>query len=93
MNIRRTQWGVGEAGNGKYTNTHTYTQSVPRDTQDGWSLKQRSDAILTNVSVVSLIKLVGYEHREDALGGGGSRQWQTHTQCPRDTQGGWCFGK
>ena len=26
-----------------------------------------------------LIKLMGYEHREDAVGGGGSRQWQTHT--------------
>ena len=27
----------------------------------------------------TLIKLVGYEHWEDAVGGGGSRQWQTHT--------------
>ena len=27
-----------------------------------------------------LNKLVGYEHREDAVGGGESRQWQTHTQ-------------
>ena len=27
-----------------------------------------------------LNKLVGYEHREVAVGGGGSRQWQTHTQ-------------
>ena len=26
-----------------------------------------------------LIKLIGYEHREDAVGGGGSGQWQTHT--------------
>ena len=26
-----------------------------------------------------LIKLVGYENREDAVGGGGSKQWQTHT--------------
>ena len=26
-----------------------------------------------------LFKLLGYEHREDAVGGGGSRQWQTHT--------------
>ena len=31
--------------------THTYTQSVPRDTQDGWSLGQGSDAILTQLSV------------------------------------------
>ena len=38
-----------------------------------------------------LIKLMGYEHREDAVGGGGSRQWQTHTHThsvPHDTQGG-----
>ena len=27
-----------------------------------------------------LIKLMDYEQREDAVGGGGSRQWQTHTQ-------------
>ena len=27
-----------------------------------------------------LIKLMGYEHQEDAVGGGVSRQWQTHTQ-------------
>ena len=26
-----------------------------------------------------LIKLIGYEHREDVVGVGGSRQWQTHT--------------
>ena len=26
-----------------------------------------------------LLKLVGYEHREGAVGGGGSRQWRTHT--------------
>ena len=33
-----------------------------------------------------LIKLTGYEHREDAVGGGGSKQCQihthTHTKCP-----------
>ena len=27
-----------------------------------------------------LLKLMFYEHREDAVGGGGSRQWQTHIQ-------------
>ena len=26
-----------------------------------------------------LIKLVAYEDQEDAVGGGGSKQWQTHT--------------
>ena len=41
---------------------------------------------------------MGYEHREDAVGGGGSRQWQTHTHThthsvPRDTQGGCSLGQ
>ena len=39
-----------------------------------------------------LIRLMGYEHRENALGCWGSRQWQTNTHThsvPRDTQGGW----
>ena len=26
-----------------------------------------------------IIKLMGYKRREDAVWGGGSRQWQTHT--------------
>ena len=60
-----------------YTHTHTYTKSVP---QGGWSLGQGSNAILTHVSVVPpLIKLMGYEHREDAMEGGGSKQCQIHT--------------
>ena len=53
MNIGSTQWEFGKAGNGKHTqtHTHTYTNSVPRDTQGGWSLGQGSNATLTNVSV------------------------------------------
>ena len=49
------------------------------------------DTILTHVGVATpLMKLMGYEHREDAEGGGGRRQGQTHTHSvPRDTQGGW----
>ena len=35
MNIRKMQWGVGGAGK---ANIHTYTHSVHRDTQGGWSL-------------------------------------------------------
>ena len=38
-----------------------------------------------------LIKLMDYELRQDAVGGGGSRLWQTHTythRVPSDTQGG-----
>ena len=65
--------GGGGMCNGKHTHTHTH--SVTRDTQDGWILGQGSDAILTHVSVARpLIKIMGYEHREDAAWGGGSRQ-------------------
>ena len=53
--------------------THTYI--VSSDTQVAWSLEQCSDAILTHVSVAPpLFTLMGYEHQEDAVGGGGSRQ-------------------
>ena len=89
----------GGAGNCKQTQTytHTHTQSVPRDTQDGWSLGEGSDVILTHVGVAPpIIKLMGYEHRGDAVGGGGSGQWQTHTHStsvPRDTQGAWSLGQ
>ena len=35
---------------------------------------------MTHVGVAPpLIKLMGNEHQEDTVGGGGSRQWQTHT--------------
>ena len=66
---------------------NTHTHSVPRDTQGGRSLGQGSGAILTRVGLAHpLNRLMGYEHREDAVGGGGSRQCQTHThthtQCP-----------
>ena len=37
---------------------------------------------------------MGYEHQGDAVGGGGSGQWQTHAHSvPRDTQGGWSPGQ
>ena len=72
--------GGGEAGNIKHTYTHTHTHSVTRDTQGGWSLGQGSDSILTHEGVPpTLIRLVGYEQQEDAVGGRGSMQWQTHT--------------
>ena len=90
------------------THTHTHTQSVPRDTQGGWSLVQGSDAILTHVCLAPpLIKLMGCEHRENAVGLGGAgdgKHTHTHTptptpththththSVPRDTQGGWSF--
>ena len=84
-----------------HTHTYTHTHSVPRDTHGGWSLGKRSEAILIHLGVARpLIKLVGYEHREDAVVCGGSRQWQTHTHkdththgVPRATQGGWSLGQ
>ena len=74
---------MGGGGNGKHTHAQTY--SFPRDTQGRWSLGQCSEAILTHVGTAPLlIKLMGYEHREDAVGGGGTEQLQTltHTKCP-----------
>ena len=40
----------------------------------------------------TLIKLVGYEHREDGVGEAGNVK-HTPTQCPRDTQGEWNLGQ
>ena len=44
-----------------------------------------------------LIKLMGYEQREEALGvreAGKGKHTHTHTHCvPRDTQGGWNLGQ
>ena len=71
---------MGGACNGKHTHTH----SVTCDTQEGWILKQGLDADLTHVSMAHpLIKLMGYEHRMHAVGGGGCRQGQTYTQTHR----------
>ena len=94
MNIGKTHWGGEQA----MANTHTHTHSVPRDTQDGCILGQSSDAILTHVSVARpLIKLMGYEHREDAVGVGGAgndKHTHTHTHIvPHDTQGGLSIGQ
>ena len=80
--------GAGGAGNGKHTHTHI----VPRDTHCEWRLGQGLDAIRTDAGVVrTLIKLMGYEHREDALGLGEQEMAHTHTHkhgVPRDAQGG-----
>ena len=54
--------------------TNTHTHSVPRDTQGGWSLGKGSDANLIHVSMARpLFKLIGYDHREDFVGGVGAR--------------------
>ena len=77
----------------------THIHSVTRDTEGGWNLGKGSDTISTHVGVANPpIQLMGYEHREDAVGGGGSMQCQTHTHkrthsVPRDTQGGGNLGQ
>ena len=71
-------------GRGGSRQWQTHTHSVPRDTQGGWSLGQGLDRILTHESVAHpQIKSMVSEHREYVAGGGGSRQYQTHThtQC------------
>ena len=76
-------------GGSRQWQTHRHKHSVPRDTHDGWRLGQGSDAILTHIRVVRpLTKLMGYENRVYAVGGGESRQWQTYTNPECDSQGG-----
>ena len=78
-----TLWGGGVS---RQCQTHTHTHNVPRDTQGGWSLEQGSDTILTYVGLAPpKIKLMGYEHRVNAVEGGGAGQGKhthIHTQCP-----------
>ena len=58
---------VGGGGPGKCQHTHSFH----RDTQGGWNHGQGSETILTHVCLAPpLIKSLGYEHREDALGVG-----------------------
>ena len=53
------------------THTHTRTHTLPRDTQDGLTLGQGSDALLTHVNVARpLFKFMGSEHREVQWGAG-----------------------
>ena len=63
------------------------------------ALEKGSDAILEHVGVARpLIKLMGYEHREDAVGSGGAgNDTPTHPhtpthRVPRDTKDGWSLG-
>ena len=85
MNFGRMELGVVGEDNGEHT--HAYTHSFLRDTQGGESLGQGSDAILTHIRVAPpLIKLMGSEHRKDAVEGGGAGNGKdtlthTHTQC------------
>ena len=80
-------WGVG--GEGK-ANILTHTHSVPGHRGDGWNIGQGSDTILTYVGVAPpQIKSMGYDHRENVVGGGGastSKHTQTHTHIHTHTQ-------
>ena len=75
MKIGGTQWGVGGAGNGKHTHTHD-VPVIHRVVEPRAMIRSNHDACRRGPP---LIKLMGYEHLEDALGGGRSRQRQTHT--------------
>ena len=60
--------------------------------------QQGSDTRLTHVGVPSLIKIMGIEHREDTVGGGGREHaganTQTHTHSvTRDILDGWSLGR
>ena len=55
------------------THAHTYTHTVSRDTQGGWSPAKESEAILPHIGLVLLlIKLMVYGHHKDAVGVGGA---------------------
>ena len=93
MGYKHREEAVGGGGSRQcqtHTHTHKHTHRVPNDTQGGWSLGQGSDAILAHVGVAPpLIKIVGYEHREYALGGGGAgngKHTQTHTHTHTHTK-------
>ena len=86
-------------GGGEQTmsNTHTHTVSfvIHRVVEPRSMIRSNHDTCRHGLP---LIKLMGYEHREDAVGGGGSKQCQihthTHTQSVhRDTQDGWSLGQ
>ena len=74
---------MGGAGNVKYTHTHTQCSPV----YTGWMEPLARTRIGSNLDTCRrgspLIKLIGYEYREDALGlGGAGNDKHTHTQCP-----------
>ena len=74
-------------------NTHTHTHTECPSSYTGW-MEPRA-RIGHNLDTCKrcrppIIKLMSNEHREDAVGGGGSRQGKhthTHTQCPWSYRG------
>ena len=67
--------------------TRTHTHSVTRDVLDWMEPRARIRHNLDTVGDASpLIKLMSYEHREDAVGGAGKGTHpHTHAQCPTMT--------
>ena len=74
---REDAGGVGAADKGKHTQCPPlYTGRVEPRARIGPNLDTCNRS-------PPLIKLVGYEHREDAVGGAGNvKHTHTHTQCP-----------
>ena len=91
---------VGGGGSRQWqttTHTHTHTNTVSfvihRVVKPRSMIRSNHD---TCKNGLPLIKLMGYEHREDAVGGGESKQCQIHTHTQsihRDTQDGWSLGQ
>ena len=61
-----------------HTHTHTHTVSfvIHRLVEPRLMIRSNHDTCRHGLP---LFKIMGYQHREDAVGGGGSKQWQIHT--------------
>ena len=71
-------WGGGSWQRQTHTHTHTHTVSpvIHRVVKPRSMIRCNHNTCKRGPPV---IKLVGNEHLEDAVGVGGSKQWQTHT--------------
>ena len=69
-------WGGGSWQRQAHTHTHTVSPVIHRVVKPRAMIRCNHDTCKRGPT---LIKLVGYEHLEKAVGGGGSKHWQTHT--------------
>ena len=58
------------------THTHTHTKCPTGWMEPRAKIRRNLDTCMRGPP---LIELMGYEHWGDAVGGGGSKQWQIHT--------------